>query len=368
MRIIKATTADNDRICSFFNSIELPGDVDLRLERTDFFLPYRLQSDDHATYLLVNDSDDIEASASLVFREGFLGGERQILGYATDLRVSNSRRAILSWTQHFMPVLEQEKRARGCNYMFTVVAQIQKQAYNAFIRPRLTRRPLPRYHLFRNFRMVSVHGILPWAPSPLKTIFLRQGTDSDWEAIGHYIASRRSRSVLHFSHDVETTLKGLARWPHMAAGNFILAFDFHRHLVGCVALWDSEHLQKTFANAYHRRANALHESLKGLSLFRVAKSLPKHGRALHFSYLTHFCADNPDIFYSLLHAAYRSNETQFVVYPHFEGDLAYTPPRSMITANLRAGLYCIQDPKDLSPEFLSWSRLSTPPEFELPYL
>lgn len=368
MRIIKATAADNDRICSFFNGIELPGDVDLKVERNDFFLPYRLQSDDYSTYLLVNDNNEIEASASLVFREGFLGGDRQILGYATDLRVSNSRRAILSWTQHFMPILEEEKRSRNCQYIFTVVAQIQRQAYNAFIRPRLTRRPLPRYHLFRNFRMISVHGILPWAPRPLKSIFCRQGTDSDLDAIGNYIASRRSGSVLHFSHDGESTLKELSRWPHLDAGNFILAFDFHRRLVGCVALWDSDHLQKIFASAYHRRANVLYESLKGLSLLRMAKRLPREGRALHFTYLTHFCADNPDVFYSLLHAAFRSSETQFVVYPHFDGDLAYTPPRTMITANLRAGLYCIQDPQQLSPEFLTWSRLSTPPEFELPFL
>ncbi|MGE0764031.1 MAG: hypothetical protein AB7N80_12185 [Bdellovibrionales bacterium] len=368
MRIVKADLSDNDRLCEFFNQTILPGHVDLRLEREDFFLPYRLQSDDHATYLLLNQEEQVEAMATLVFRPGYLGGQRQTIGYATDLRVSNSRRAILSWAEHFLPVLEAEKSARQCNSVFTVVAQLQRQAYNAFIRPRLTRRPLPRYHLFRSFRMVSVHGIMPWAAKPLSTIFLRQGTDSDLEMIASYLAGRHRRGVLHFTSDIEEVLQSLKRWPGLRPSDFILALDFHRRLVGCVAPWDSDHLQKTFAVNYHRRAKVLYDSLQALALFRLGKRLPKAGRAVHFSYLTHFCADNPDIFYSLLHAGFRTSPNQFVIYPHFEGDLPFTPPRGMITASLRAGLYCIQDPNQLSPDFLNWSRRATPPEFELPFL
>lgn len=368
MQILKASAADNDRLCEFYNQTVLPGHVDLRLAREDFFLPYRMQSDDFSTYLLVNQDNQIEAMATLVFRDGYLGGLRQNIGYATDLRVSNSRRAILSWAEHFLPLLEAEKKARQCNFVFTVVAQLQKQAYNAFIRPRLTRRPLPRYHLFRSFRMISVHGILPWAPKPLSTIFLRQGSESDLEMIASYIASRKKRGVLHFSSTPEEILKSLERWPNLKVSDFILAFDFHRRLVGCVAPWESDHLQKIYAEQYHRRAKVLHDSLQALSFVRLGKRLPKQGRALHFSYLTHFCADNPDIFYSLLHASFRTSPEQFVVYPHFEGDLPFTPPRTMITASLRAGLYCIQEPNQLSPDFLNWSRRATPPDFELPHL
>lgn len=368
MRLVRATVADNDRLCEFFNSTLIPGDVDLRLEREDFYLPYRVQTDDFATYMLVNPEEKIEAIATLLFRPGYLGAEKQMLGYATDLRVSTSRRAIMGWAQHFLPLMEEEKQKRGCKYVFTVVAQSQRQAYNTFIRPRLTRRNLPRYHLLRAFRMVSVHGILPWAHRPLKTIFLRQGSDSDLELIADYLAKKRKESILHFSESGKDVLSGLDRWPGLIPENFILAFDYHRNLIGCVACWDSDHLQRIFVMDYHRRAKVLHDSLHGARLFRIGKRLPKTGRALHFAYLTHFCADNPDVFYSLLHAAHRTARGQFVMYAHYEGDLPFTPPRSMITASLKAGIYCIQEPGQLSPDFLSWSRLSTPPEFELPFI
>src|SRR5574340_155085 len=101
MRLVRATAADNDRLCEFFGASHVPGDVDLRLEREDFFLPYRAQTDDFATYLLVNPEEQIEAMATLLFRPGYLGEEKQSIGYATDLRVANSRRAIMGWAQHF---------------------------------------------------------------------------------------------------------------------------------------------------------------------------------------------------------------------------------------------------------------------------
>jgi hypothetical protein len=368
MKIARAEANDNQRLAAFFNAAVLPGDVDLRFERQDFFQPYRLQGEDFATYMLLNEQQEIEATASLVFREGLLGGEKQVIGYATDLRVSNSRRAIMSWAQHFLPILEAEKAQRQCRYVFTTVAQIQRQAYNAFIRPRPARRPLPRYHLFRHFRMISVHGVWPLGFKPMKSILLRAGTLSDYEIIADYLYSRRSRGVLQFTLSPAQALEELRRWPGLSPENFILAFDYHRRLVGVVALWDSDQLQKTFAIQFHGRAKVLHDTLKVMSYLRFAKALPRAGRALHFSYLTHFAADNPDVFYDLLQAAYRRSSHQFVIYPHFEGDLAFTPPRSMLCASMRAGLYCIQEPQQLSPDFLNWSRRADPPEFELPFI
>lgn len=368
MRIVKATSADNNRLCDFYNFAILPGEVDLRIERQDFFAPYRLQSDDYSTYMLINEKEEIEATASLIFKRGWLGNQEELIGYATDLRVSNSRRAILNWAQHFMPILESEKNSRQCRYVFTVVAQMQKQAYNAFIRPRLTRRNLPRYHLFRSFRMVSIHGLLPFANKPLSTIFLREGTDSDWDEIYTYLSRKRKSSVLHFSGTPERTAENLRRWSGLQAKDFILAYDFHRRLIGCVGLWDSNQVQKAYAVNYHRRARVLHDSLNAMTFLGFTKHLASAGEPLKYYHLTHFCADNPDVFYSLLLAAYQMDRERFVIYPHFDGDISFTPPRMMISSNLRAGLYCIQDPQQLTPEFLAWSRLAIPPEYELPFL
>src|SRR6185436_9942122 len=101
--------------------------------------------------------------------------------------VSPTRGAILSWSNHFLPVLESERESRNCKYIFSVVAHSQRQAYNAFIRPRNFRRQMPRYYLFRRFELLSLHGLWPFHDQPLQGIKIRSALDSDFEKLSEYI-------------------------------------------------------------------------------------------------------------------------------------------------------------------------------------
>jgi len=368
MRLVRADRSDNQRLCQFFNSVPLPGEIDLQFERDHFFAPYQIFSDDRNTYMLLNERNEVEALASLAFREAYLGDRIQTIGYASDLRVANSRRAILNWAQHFLPLLEEEKRHRECRYVFSVVAQMQRQAYNAFIRPRLTRRSLPRYHLYRAYRLITIHGMLPFAPKPLRTIFIRKGTLQDLTAISYYIAEKSKGSLLRLHPSAELIHDSILRWPGIRPEDFILAFDFHRNLIGCVAPWDMQATQRVRALSYHKRAKVLYDSVRALSLLRITHGLSRPGELLHFYYLSHLYADNPDVFYSLIYTAYNSVSRQhFLVYPHFDAELIATPSKAMITANIKCGLYMIQAPQEVPPDFITWTRQETPPEFELPF-
>ena len=125
MKLLQANESDNDRLRQFFSHTIWPGPVQLRFERREnFFTQYKNQSDDFVTLMLTDKTEtNILGMATLVFREGVLDGQNQIIGYATDLRVANSRRAVLQWSQHFLPVLEKELNARNCNYVFSVVSR-----------------------------------------------------------------------------------------------------------------------------------------------------------------------------------------------------------------------------------------------------
>ena len=153
MKLVKADPSDGDLLKKFFESTYLPGHIELQLKRPkSFFDQYRLQSDDYATYMLLDRKEQVSALATIIFREGWVEGKKQMIGYATDLRVSPTRSAILQWSQHFLPALEQERAAHNCKYVFSVVARGQRQAFNAFIRPRSPKRQMPRYYSFRSFK------------------------------------------------------------------------------------------------------------------------------------------------------------------------------------------------------------------------
>src|SRR5690606_31207198 len=136
---------------------------------------------------------------------------------------------------------------------------------------------------------------------------------------------------LYYYWDREQARLGLERWRDLYVENFLIALDRNENIIGCVAPWTGERVQRTYAQKYGPKAQNLHDMLRVLSWFRIAHPLPPEGQELEIRYLTHLHAENPDIFYSLLFHAYKqSGRREVLVYPSFEGDLLTLPPRSFI--------------------------------------
>jgi hypothetical protein len=211
MELVNATDEDNERLLHYFAQMTMPGPIDIRSRRMfNFFNQYRIQTEDYVTCLLENEKKEIEAMASILFRPGKIDGVDEMIGYATDLRVSPTRRAILNWSQHFLPVLEAERESRNCRYIFSAVPHSQRQAYNAFIRPRNLRRRMPRYHLFRRLELVSIHGLWPFHDLPLSGIKVRTAS----EQIFFSTINRNPKSFLFAIVGAEYLLRLLPTGTH----------------------------------------------------------------------------------------------------------------------------------------------------------
>ncbi len=370
MRLIQATDQDNERLLLYFGQMTMPGSIDTRMRRMfNFFNQYRIQTDDYVTCILENDKQEIEAMASILFRSGIIDDSNETIGYATDLRVSPTRSAILNWSRHFLPVLEKERETRQCRYIFSAVPHAQRQAYNAFIRPRNLRRGMPRYHLFRRFERVSLHGLWPFHDLPLPGIKIRTASENDFEPLAEYILKKTAKRPLVYYTSALDFKKSLERWRDLYIENFLLAFDNADNIIGCTAPWSPERVQRTFPVKYDSSSSNFRDVLSLLSLLRMAHPLPKEGQEFELRHLTHLYADNPDVFYSLLYNAFRlCGKKEFLVYPHFEGELLSLPPRSFITDSTPYGLYCILSPNDPMPDFLKPRSFHTPPVFEPAFL
>lgn len=370
MRLVKATERDNEKLLHYFTQSNFPGAITMRMRRMfNFFNQYRIQSSDYVTYMLLNDNDEIEALASIVFREAFIEGKKEVIGYATDLRVSSSRRAILTWSQHFLPVIEEARAERGCRYIFTSVASSQKQAYNAFIRPRSIRRRMPRYYLYRRFNLVSLHGLWPFHEKPLTTVAIRQATEADFEAIAEFVVTQSKTRPLHYFEDVKKFRDALERWRDLYIENFYIAEDSKGNILGTCAPWSPQQIQKVYATKYDDSARNLKEILQLFSWFGISHPLPRTNAELKVRHLTHLYARNPDVFYALLYRAFKdSKKDETLVYSHFDGTLLTMPPKDFISAKLSFGLYAILSPNDPLPDFLKPSFMSLPPEFESTFL
>lgn len=367
MKLVKATENDSDRLKEFFERMILPGSIDFSIRRPgSFFDQYRLQSTDFQTIMLIDDQDKINGIASLIFREGHVNGEKQIWGYATDLRVAPTRQAVMQWASRFLPVLESECEARRCKYVFSAVEHHGNQAYNALIRPTSSaRRRLPRYYLVNRFRVVALHGRIPFAAQPLTSIRLKEMQREDIEPLCAYLREQAHERPLADVHDPELFMEKLSRWPGLELEDFRIARNAKGRILGCAALWDNSRAQQFVPQTYNGFAHTLHQSLNIASWFGLVRPTAQPERPMASRYLTHLACDSAEVFHRLVDDAFsRLAPKEFLVYEHFRGHWRTLPPLSFIASSLPFGLYMILPPAAPVPAWLTPHSQGLPPEFE----
>ena len=371
MKLEIAGSKDNENLISFFKEFPVPGQLDLKIDRNvDFFQPYKLQSEEYKTYILKDENHKIHAAASFVFREASTEGRLEKIAYATDLRVSNNRRAILQWSHHFLPVLRAETESNGISSIFSVINLADPSALNAFIRPRTMKRALPRYFLYRKFKLVGLHGRYPWAEKPLPSIAIREGSEANFDALLNYVVKRSYFRPFASVWDETSFRKKISRLPGMRLSNFLVAFDADDNVVGCLAPWSGAGTQDFIPLSYGLQAHNFRQFLKFFSVTGMTRKLAKPVAStgvenkLQFRYLTNVFSDNEDIFESLLYRAYEmSSDNEFLLYAHTEQDYRLLPPESWISSALPFALYAVTPPEKEIPAFLH-PGISQNPEIE----
>ena len=374
MQLLKATEADSARLKTFFERMILPGAIDLAIRRQgSFFDHYRLFSDDFETLTLVDDEGNIQGVASLLFREGYVRGEKQIWGYATDLRIAPTRKAIAQWAQRFLPVLESACEERKCKYVFSAVQLGDNQAYNALIRPTShTRRRLPRYHLMSRFRVTALHGHFPFARRSLDTIRVKMLQAEDLEKLCAYLREQAGRRPLATLHTPESLIKEIQRWPGLSISDFRLAVDGKGRVRGCAALWDGRNTQTLVPRAYHGAANTVEQTLRLASYMRLARPFAKVGTPMATRSLIGLSCDDAEIFHRLVDEAFaRLRPDEVLTYLHFRGDWRTLPPKGLIATSLPYGFFLILPPNAEAPQWEApgvGALKQLPPDFELSWL
>ncbi|MGE3973946.1 MAG: hypothetical protein AB7F59_05410 [Bdellovibrionales bacterium] len=370
MKIVKATESDAPELTKFFACQILHGPVDIQIVRPGhFFDQYRLQSSEFDVFVLKTNENEIRGMATIIYRKAFIAGNETYIGYCTDLRVAPDRETILTWTKHFLPVLQDAMKERNCKYFFSVVVPQDSRAYNALVRPRSARRNIPRFYMLARFELVTVMGRLPWATKPLSTIDIQRGENKDFEPLLEYLQKSSQERTLSYVYTPELLRERLTRWPGFSIESFFIARDSKGKIIGCVAPWDSFEVQNFVVREYHGFTKTLKTAVGLASYTGIAQALPDLNKSLNFMYLTHLYADNPDIFYSLLYESYEiARPNKSLVYGHFVNHLTTLPPRPFLSTTLPLAVYSLLPPDQPLPDFLRMSRLVAAPDIEVAFI
>ncbi|MGZ3775116.1 MAG: hypothetical protein ACXVCY_02540 [Pseudobdellovibrionaceae bacterium] len=360
MKLEIAKPEDTKALAEFYKSFPVRGLVELKIDRNDdFFVPYSIQSDKYLTYKLTGEENKIEGAASFIIRDVLLQDKVQPVVFGRDLRISSNRRAILEWTQHFLPVMEEVFQMFKCKHMFTSLSLSEVQALNAFVRPRAMKRPLPHYYLFRRFNLVSVHGRFPWAKNPLPQLRIRRGSAENVDALINYIVQKSRQKDLSTVWDAQSFYEKLERWKNLKLDDFLIAFDKNDNVIGCAAPWSSGGLQEFIPLEYSLRAHNFRQFLKFGKMLGWTRTLTKPVTRLkieasfNFKFLNFLSANNADIFESLLWKAFdEAQENEFLVYSQQRSEFIYRRPLNWISGKMPFGVYLLQPPDSELPEFL----------------
>ncbi len=359
MRLEIAKPEDSPQLVEFYKNFPLRGLVEIKVDRDgDFFAPYAIQSDRYLTYQL-KDEEKLEGIASFVVRDVQLENQIVPVAFGRDLRITSNRRAIMSWAQHFLPVMEEVSQTFNCRHIFSVLSMSDIQAMNTFVRPRSLKRRMPHYYLYRRFNMVSVHGRLPWAKNPLPHLRVRRGNQNNVDALIHYVVKKSQQKDLSTVWDVASFHDKLDRWKGLDLSDFHIAFDKHDNIVGCVAPWSAGGLQDFIPMQYSLRAHNFRQFLKFGKMLGWTRTLTKpYSRlkieaGLNFKYLNFLFAENGDIFESLIWKAFDdARENEFLLYNQVRSEYIYRRPYNWISSKIPFGIYLLQAPELEPPSFL----------------
>lgn len=364
MELVKARLEDQEPLLQFYNGVALPGDVELMIDRHEpFDAIYGIQSNDYDTFLVKGDENSVHGTFTVIYRDGIIDGKFEKIGYVTDMRVSNNREALLTWSKQFLEVLENSQNQRNCKYMFSILSQEVGKTYNTFLRGRARISTFPRYHLLRKFVLVTVNGKFPFLATPLPSIKIVNADHRILDKLLAYIKNKTKNKPLSFENSNENFLRRLSLWKGLKLEDFLVAFDSQGNIVGCTAPWSPSEIQNYQATSYHGSI-AGHRNMFALgSLFGVTRRFPPRHKNLNFKFLSHLFVNNHDIFQALLYTSYKgSQKSEFLVYQNFDGDLVTWLPKYFIGWSMPFGLYSI------GPESLENPSLQPSPLLPAPFV
>lgn len=358
LKLREASGEDSKKLNEFYTSIPTLGSIDIKIQRElHFFSFYQRLGLQYKTYVLEDDSE-ILGTASFLMRNLSFKNRNLKLAQACDLRISPNRKAILSWSNYFHPLLEEVREKEKVDGFITSINQTESQAMNAFIRPKLKRTHQPQYSLSRSFNLVSIHGFYPFQKNLNKNITARPYQSSDKDQLIAYLIKKTKN---HDFIPMELT-ENISDYIHRSLlyswSQFILAFDSEKNIVGCVQPINSSLLQDYLPQEYNDQAHNFRQFLKVAQFLGFGRKLTRpfsrsqKQEALQFRLLHFLLCDHPEVLNSLLAAAYRtSKQNEFIVYAYEKNDYAKRPPLGSIFTEQPYGLYSIEtDGREVLPE------------------
>ena len=354
----EAKMEDSKKLNEFFTSILTKGEIDIRIQREEHFFSFYQRIGAESKTFIIEEDGEILGTASFLFRNLHFQNRSLKLAQGCDLRISSNRKAVLSWSQYFQPILEKLRYEEKCDGFITSINQTETQSLNAFIRPKQKRAHQPQYSLSRSYNLVSIHGFYPFRNPPNKNIEVRPYQASDKPKLIDYLMKNSQRTDYIPTELLTNVAEYIDRSLLYSWSQFIIAFDSEKNIIGCVQPISSSLLQDYLPQDYSPQSTNLRQFLKMAQFLGFGRRLTRpfsrshKQEALNFRLLHFLISDHQEVFNALIRCCYTtSQQNEFLMYANEISDYKKRPPKGSIFSEIPYGLYAIEaHDRDFLPE------------------
>lgn len=352
----ESNLSDSDSINEFFSQVPLEGKISLLIHRKiDFFSLYRKLGQQFINFVFekkesdtvhINHRSEILGTASFLMRNRLMKNKTQKMAFACDLRISNNRKVITTWAQHYLPTLDKIKTLHNVDHFLTTLNLTEIKSINAFLRPKSFDSLIPSYELIERFNLAAIHGTFPFYFKKNKSIVVNEATDSDIPALINYLKKKILNYELVPTEYIENIELALHNSLIYSPKGFIIAKNAFGQIVGCAHPVHSSALQDYLPMAYDSQSNNFRQFLKFISFLGFGRNLTRpysstNKKQMLYFYILHFLNfDHPEVLKSILKFAYdRAADNEFIMYFYSKKDFSKRPPKGFIYSETPYGLY-----------------------------
>ncbi len=358
MKLREATEADFHTLNSFYASFSNSGPIETLQRR---YRPmneiYGPQGRTSRIFIFENRVGEIEGMVSFVIVDCILDSHLKRIAFARDLRIRQTREAILGWTSFFLPTLQRIQEEEKLDHFFTCISDYEMLALNSFVRNRSIDKPIPRYVLFSKWNLVSIHGKWPRMKNPLPHLKIKLGSQiSDSKLHEYYLRTFAQRDFNTLYNDSMID-QAFAAWPNLHRDDVVTLVNAKDEIVGACALWSPNGVAQYDALKLNSQATNFRNLLTLLHLINRARPLTisdsQDRNYLNFRQMTYVSCLTPDVFECLIwHCYHLCPQREFLVYGYSKEDFRMTPPKKLITNTWPFGIYAMIPPMQSLPSFL----------------
>lgn len=364
-----ANKDDNDEILDFYHQTSLSSSKSrIIYERFDNFFSFlKERSTDYLVLLLRDDKNMIQGMGVISYRQGYINGELQTVGYLGDLRVKMNRKLIREWRLMYANLMKLSpimKETFNCHFYQTVLIDENLESIKNLAETKIANlhyNPLIRY------KMVNVLGRIKIRKNHF---FIRWAKLEDKKDIVDFLTMNTSHDF--FSHDWNLELEHrLNTWNNFDLSHVLLALEDQK-IIAISMVWNPIKTKQIKVDKIPASLKAFHFFAKHLPFVEM-KELPMDRSPIKILYLNQITflnsihKDERTIAANdFLHFCFQKN-FHMLAYADFENENYLQNSWHLVTQKMSMGLYSVHYKNDdneiLDP--LSWNPSNPTPTFDM---